>query len=169
MTINQGLISLQKQLLSKPGFFWPFEKKLKAKKTQNSRKKLKLKLKTQIFGIFRKNSTYSETCFIQIKTFVLSWLDINIHNTCLLTKSIKIAFKFCYCSNKDWEAKAQTQRKNSKFKKKTLKTKGKNSKLKKKTQFFGIFRILRCEKDDQKKATLGIMFIWWHFFQKSND
>ena len=35
-----------------PGFFWPFEKKLKAKKTQNSRKKLKLKLITQIFGIF---------------------------------------------------------------------------------------------------------------------
>ena len=35
-------------------FFWPFEKKLKAKKTQHSRKKLKLKLKTQIFGIFQK-------------------------------------------------------------------------------------------------------------------
>jgi len=29
-------------------------KKLKAEKTQNSSKKLKLKLKTQIFGIFQK-------------------------------------------------------------------------------------------------------------------
>ena len=43
-------------------FFWPFEKKLKAKKTQNSRKKLKLKLTTQIFG-FLKNSTFSEKMF----------------------------------------------------------------------------------------------------------
>ena len=33
-------------------FFGHSKKKLKAKKTQNSRGKLKLKLKTQIFGIF---------------------------------------------------------------------------------------------------------------------
>ena len=39
----------------------------------------------------------------------------------------------------------------SKLKKK-LKTQGKNSKLKTKTQFFGIFRILRCEKGVQKKS-----------------
>ena len=39
----------------------------------------------------------------------------------------------------------------SKLKKK-LKTQGKNSKLKTKTQFFGIFRILRCEKGVQRKA-----------------
>ena len=69
----------------------------------------------------------------------------------LCTKLIKIAFKFCYCSNKDREAKAQIQEKNSKFKKKPLKTQGNNSKLKEKTQFLGIFRILRCEKDGQKK------------------
>ena len=31
---------------------WPFEKKLKANKTQNSRKKLKLKRETQNSGIF---------------------------------------------------------------------------------------------------------------------
>ena len=42
----------------------------------------------------------------------------------------------------------------SKLKKK-LKTQGKNSKLKTKTQFFGIFRILRCEKGVQKKPGLG--------------
>ena len=41
----------------------------------------------------------------------------------------------------------------SKLKKK-LKTQGKNSKLKTKTQFFGIFRILRCEKGVQKKACI---------------
>ena len=41
----------------------------------------------------------------------------------------------------------------SKLKKK-LKTQGKNSKLKTKTQFFGIFRILRCEKGVQKKPDL---------------
>ena len=39
---------------------------------------------------------------------------------------------------------SKTQGKNSK-------TQGKNSKLKEKTQFFGIFRILRCEKDVRKK------------------
>ena len=39
-------------LVSKAGFFGHAKKKLKTKKTQNSRKKLKLKLKTQIFGIF---------------------------------------------------------------------------------------------------------------------
>ena len=43
----------------------------------------------------------------------------------------------------------------SKLKKK-LKTQGKNSKLKTKTQFFGIFRILRCEKGVQKKACLKV-------------
>ena len=42
----------------------------------------------------------------------------------------------------------------SKLKKK-LKTQGKNSKLKTKTQFFGIFRILRCEKGVQKKPGLN--------------
>ena len=41
------------------------------------------------------------------------------------------------------ELNPQNSRKNSK-------TQGKNSKLKEKTQFFGILRILRCEKDGQK-------------------
>ena len=42
-----------------------------------------------------------------------------------------------------------------------LETQGKNSKLKEKTQFFGIFRILRCEKGGQKKPDLyvRVMFI----------
>ena len=35
-------------------FFWPCKKKTQGEKTQNSRKKLKLKLTTQIFDIFRK-------------------------------------------------------------------------------------------------------------------
>ena len=55
--------NLEFGLRTRQAFFWPFEKKLTAKKTQNSRKKLKLKLTTQIFGIFRKNSTFSEKMF----------------------------------------------------------------------------------------------------------
>ena len=47
-----------------PGFFFEHsEKNSWRKKTQNSRKKLKLKLTTQIFGIFRKNNTFSEKMF----------------------------------------------------------------------------------------------------------
>ena len=46
--------------------FRPFEKKLKAKKTQNSRKKLKLKLITQIFGIFEKIVLSLKKCFIHL-------------------------------------------------------------------------------------------------------
>ena len=74
--------------------------------------------------------------FYPSKMFVVSWLGINIHNTCLHTKLIKIAFKFCYCSNKDREAKAQIQGKNSKFKKKPSKLKEitQNSRKKLKTQ-----------------------------------
>ena len=69
--------------------------------------------------------------FYPSKKFVVSWLGINIHNTCLHTKIIKIAFKFCYCSNKDRESttqiqgKTQNSRKNQNSRKK-LRTQGKN-------------------------------------------
>ena len=51
------------------------------------------------------------------KMFVVSWLvSISITHVCIL-KLIEIDFKFCNCSNKDREAKAQIQGKNTKFKK----------------------------------------------------
>ena len=82
----------------------------------------------------------------------MSLFGFNFHNTYLRTKLIKIAYKFCYCSNK---SKEQNLKLNEKLKKKkTLKTQGKNSKLKGKTQFFGIFRILQCEKDVPKKPVV---------------
>ena len=73
----------------KSGFFWPFEKKLKAKKTQNSRKKLKLKLKTQIFGIFRKKIVLSlKTCFIHLKRlFCPGLVSISITHVYILSQS----------------------------------------------------------------------------------
>ena len=35
---------------------------------------------------------------------------------------------------------------------KKLKTQGKNSEFRQKTQLFGIFEILQCEKNDQRKS-----------------
>ena len=70
--------------------------------------------------------------------YVVSWLGININNTSLLTKLINIASKFCYCSNKNKEAKPQTQ--------------GKTSKLKEKTQFSGISENDEWPQSAQKKS-----------------
>ena len=44
-------------------FFGHSKKNSRQKKTQNSRKKLKLKLKTQIFGIFQKSGNFSKNMF----------------------------------------------------------------------------------------------------------
>ena len=48
-----------------------------------------------------------------------------------------MCYKYCYCSNKNKEAKPQTLG--------NFKTQEKNL-----TQFFGFFRIVRCEKDVKK-------------------
>ena len=80
--------------------------------------------------------------------FVVSWLGIN---TYLHIKLIKIAFKSCYCSNKDREPKAQTQGKNSKLEK-TLKTQGNNSRKK---LNFSAFSESCAVKKASKKKSLG--------------
>ena len=56
--------------------FFGHSKKTQGEKTQNSRKKLKLKLKTQIFGIFgKKNCTFSENMFLTFLNirYVVAW------------------------------------------------------------------------------------------------
>ena len=71
---------------------------------------------------------------------VWAWYQYNIHNTCLHTKLLEIAYKFCYCSNKNREENPKLKKKTSKLKKRTSKLKEitqnsrKNSKLKEKTQ-----------------------------------
>ena len=65
--------------------------------------------------------------------FVVSWLGINIHNTYLHTKLIKIAFKSCYCSMRQ-RSKSPKFKEKLKIQEKTLKTQWNNSKLKEKTQ-----------------------------------
>ena len=82
----------------------------------------------------------------------MSWLGINIHNTYLHTKLIKIAFKSCYCSNKDREAKAQTRGKNSKFKKKTSKLKEITQNSRKKLNFSAFSESCDVKKVAKKKA-----------------
>ena len=52
---------------------------------------------------------------------------------------------------------------------KNTQTQGKNSKIKEKTQFFGIFRILRCEKDGQKKPDLKMISLLLLGTENSSD
>ena len=92
--------------------------------------------KLKFLAFFEKIVVSLKTCFIHLKCLLCPGLvSISITHVCIL-KLIKIAFKFCYCSNKDREAKAQIQGKNSKFKKKPSKLKEitQNSRKKLKTQ-----------------------------------
>ena len=73
----------------------------------------KLKLKTKIFGIFQKIVLSLKTCFIHLERLLCSGLvSISITHVCLLSQSRYPSSFATYCSNKDREAKAQTQRKN---------------------------------------------------------
>ena len=119
--------------------FWLFGYLLKQaflanrKKTQGEKNsKLKEKTKTQAqnsnFRHFLKKITFSENLFLPILNIrCVSWFGFNLHNTSLRTKLIKIAYKFCYCSNKSKEQ-------NLKLNEKTQNSRKKCSKLKEKTQ-----------------------------------
>ena len=74
-----------------PGFsFGHSKKKLRAEKTQKSSKNLKLKQKTQIFGIFQKKEFFRISICIK-----LAYIQLQTHK--LTSKLFKIEVHFVIC------------------------------------------------------------------------
>ena len=107
-------------------FFWPFEKKLKAKKTQNSRKKLKLKLKTSRWNNAQYALSHQKCLLLNVWALSVSpspylvgllWYALSCFRMCLYQAFLAMPKKI--------RQKTQSTRK--------------KLKLKLKTQIFGIF------------------------------